>query len=366
MARDWLRERDTSRDSHEAIVFLGKSVSDDAFHFLRSGPYHSLHYMVDTMNRVWLPAKDPPTAERESSSSDDSSLLFFTGDPSDASPSTMSLGELRSEIAAVDALIEAGEGTEGYRECLGEMWRQEHWFAGWTGGEPFVPHEDVRQLASGSAEGTEVYDVSDFRGYSGPRYGRMVIEGVDKDLFMSSIVDNDDRPDNGYKPAVVTVRPLPAGTYRFRNSLQHHTEVPCNFISEYHSIENVVVMAPAGTLHELFFDPVTLGADATNGVLKPATFTDANGASATLSSIGWESTSIGSVQSGTVKLGVTPDDALAGHIVDFIELDGTVSLSLDVAAATVDEANNTLNWSVASQPWHDGDLLMVRIREGVK
>ena len=174
VARDWLGERDTSRDAHEAIVFLGKSVSNDAFHFLRSGPYHSLHYMVDTMNLVWLPAKDPPAAEEESSSPDDSSLLFFAGDPSDPSPSNMSLGVLRSEIAAVDALIEAGEGTEGYRECIGEMWHQEHWFAGWTGGEPFVPYEHARQLASGSAEGTEVYDVSGFKGYSGPRYGRRV------------------------------------------------------------------------------------------------------------------------------------------------------------------------------------------------
>ena len=30
---------------------------------------------------------------------------------------------------------------------------------------------------------------------------------------------------------------------------------------------------------------------------------------------------------------------------------GTVSLSLDVADATVDGASGTLSWSVASQPW---------------
>ena len=88
MARDWLEERDMSQDAHEAILFLGKSVSDDAFHFLRSGPYHSLHHTIDTLNRVWFPAKDPPTTAATSSSSDDSSLLFFTGDPSGHSPST--------------------------------------------------------------------------------------------------------------------------------------------------------------------------------------------------------------------------------------------------------------------------------------
>jgi hypothetical protein len=39
-----------------------------------------------------------------------------------------------------------------------------------------------------------------------------------------------------------------------------------------------------------------------------------------------------------------------------------VPLSLKVADATVDSANDTLSWSVASQPWADGDKLMVRIR----
>ena len=72
---------------------------------------------------------------------------------------------------------------------------------------------------------------------------------------------------------------------------------------------------------------------------------------------------MGSGQAGTVNVKVTPDDALDGHILDFIELDGTVSLSLDVLDATVDSANDRLRWSVSSQPWEDGDKLMVRIRE---
>ena len=59
---------------------------------------------------------------------------------------------------------------------------------------------------------------------------------------------------------------------------------------------------------------------------------------------------------------LTPHTALAGRVVDFIELDGKVSLSLIVDEATVDTANNTLSWSVSPQPWEDGDKLMVRIR----
>ena len=121
----------------------------------------------------------------------------------------------------------------------------------------------------------------------------------------------------------------------------------------------ITVTAPEGTLHEAFFDPVTDGtavaADDANGALKPATFTDADGTSATIERISWES--------GTVKLKIIPHTGIAGHAVDFIALDGSVPLSLKVADATADAANDTLSWSVASQPWHDGDELMLRVRE---
>ena len=362
VATDWLGERDTSRDDHEAILFLWEpgsgGASTDAFHFLRSGPYHSLHYTIDTMNRVWLPAKDPPPAEGESSSYDDSSLLFLVGEPvvrgsptPEPGSTTMSLAELRTEIEGVDALIEAGDGTEEYRECVGEVWRYEHFWQG----EPRVPVEFVRQLTSGVSEGAEVQL---FSGHE-PRYSRILIEGVDKDLFKAVRIDDDDLPDNGYQFGVATARPLPAGIYQYKGYTQRYIYVPCNFFP-YNSyiVKNVVVTAPVGTLHEMFFDPVTVGStvasDGTNGVLKPPSFTDANGAAATINSISYESS--------TVKIGVSPDDALADQIVDIIELDGTVSLSLDVADATVDSANDTLSWTVESQPWDDGDQLMVRIR----
>ena len=57
-----------------------------------------------------------------------------------------------------------------------------------------------------------------------------------------------------------------------------------------------------------------------------------------------------------------PHNGIAGHTLHFIALDGSVPLSLKVADATVDAANDTLSWTVASQPWNDGDKLMLRIR----
>ena len=60
---------------------------------------------------------------------------------------------------------------------------------------------------------------------------------------------------------------------------------------------------------------------------------------------------------------LTPLSGIAGHIVDFIALDGSVALTLNVADATLDAANDTLSWTVTSRPWQIGDKLMLRIRE---
>ena len=161
----------------------------------------------------------------------------------------------------------------------------------------------------------------------------------------------------------LTGRPLPAGVYRFYWVYLRPKAVICNAIPEDESKRLevfVTVTAPTGTLHELFFDPVTVGsavaADAANGTLKPTAFTGAGGASATIGRIAYES--------GQVKIKVTPVTALASQVLDVIELDGAGSLSLSVANATVDAANDTLSWAVSSQPWEDGDTLMVRIHDG--
>lgn len=90
-------------------------------------------------------------------------------------------------------------------------------------------------------------------------------------------------------------------------------------------------------------------------MLKPASFAYANGASANVDGVTYET--------GAVKVEVTPDDTLSGYILDSIELDGTVSLSLDAADATVDAANDALSWSVSEQPWQESDKLMVHIHD---
>ena len=63
-------------------------------------------------------------------------------------------------------------------------------------------------------------------------------------------------------------------------------------------------------------------------------------------------------ESGEVEATLNQD--VTGHVLDFIALDGSVSLSL--AAANATSTSGTLSWAVPSQPWEGGDQLMVRIR----
>ena len=134
------------------------------------------------------------------------------------------------------------------------------------------------------------------------------------------------------------------------------TFLPCNFILDHDW--TITVTAPAGTVHEAFFDPVdvggAVGADDGNGALMPASFTGVDGSAAVLRSIAYEA--------GEVTMTVSPVTAVAGQVVEFIGMDGTVGLSLDAASASVDAAGGTLRWGVASAPWEAGDRVMVRVR----
>ena len=99
----------------------------------------------------------------------------------------------------------------------------------------------------------------------------------------------------------------------------------------------ITVTAPEGTLAEAFYDPVADGGATT--------------AATTVGTIRYET--------NTVKATLTP--TVTNHILDFIALDGSVALSLDVVDATT--TDGVLSWTVASAPWSTGDKLMLRIRQ---
>ena len=93
---------------------------------------------------------------------------------------------------------------------------------------------------------------------------------------------------------------------------------------------------------------------APNGVLKPTSFT-----------VGSTTTEITSLEwsSNQVVLTLGPHVSLSGNVLDFIALDGSVALSLFTDSATVDSTAGTYSWPVTTEPWENGDQLMLRMRE---
>ena len=394
-ASAWLPERDTRWDDREAVIFLQNPIGSQAgsldtstsryvfsIYDLGYGDAHDIgtayavhDKYVDTYsirsdkNKTWLPATSAPASGASGASGTVETRYYLEEPPSSstgasgasgqsASVSSITLSDLKSRVQAMNTLVEQGEGVTGYKRCLEEKY--ENVRAIQTLGSEGIWTEESVGLSSGLSAGSVLNEGGIFGGGPGTEYSRPLFAGPDAHLFRIGVDDND--TDSGsYSVVSTTTRPLPRGTYEIHYNFQSWLFVPCNYIPNSYMIWNVHVTAPAGTLHEAFFDPVldtstsAVGADSTNGVLKPSAFTDSGGATTTIGSLTW--------QSGTVKMNLSPHTALDGQVLDFIELDGTVSLALYAADATADAANNTLSWSVDSQPWEDGDTLMLRIRK---
>ncbi len=376
-AMNWIANRDSSRDDREALVFLWSLIKSWNTDTLQGRPdtvqyvfaangnadWGDNYSIKSETNRVLLPA----TTSGASGASGSSGTSFHLEEPPEGEPGdTISLSNIKTKITTTHDMVD--DTIPGHEECLLAKLKKER------SGTPKLPlfhAERERSIGSGLPAGTALVTVTLTGKSTDEPYDRFFLDGPDSDRFQ--VTTTTWAPVAGewwysHDYSFETLRPLPKGEYVFHFGTQRQEFFPCNYTPSTRAKWTVDVEAPEGTLHELFFDPVTLRqaqgrpsvvvADASNGVLKPTGFTASNGASATVGSISWES--------GMVEIEVTPDDALAGQTLDIIELDGTVSLSLNVANSTLDSANNTLSWSVSEQPWHDGDKLMVRIREGRK
>ena len=293
---------------------------------------------------------------------------------------SIGLSELKTKIATVDAMTIDDSRKQQLCVALKLVAEREQTFRRSQGksGAKYVP-ERAAAIKSGQPTGTVVFKETGESMVSEDWKSKSWLEGEGAVLFAEGDVTktipapfslrNSSKAFGGkffvqasrvIRP-LVTVRPLPQGAYKLTWNKHGLLSAPCNYTHYlYRFPTTITVTAPTGTLHEALFDPVTVGsaiaADATNGVLKPTAFTDDNGASATLQRIAWEA--------GTVKLKLSLHTGLANHVLDFIVLDGKVSLSLDADEATVDAANNTLSWPVTHQPWKNGDKLMLRIHDG--
>ena len=372
--------RDIRWDDHEAIVFLRQDFRE----FLASTQQSERYYLAwggrwtipddgysiaSIHNRLWLPAE--ASVGSSSRPGGDQQRFLTEVPPAMGTAPTTTLGDVKARVTAVAAKIDAGDGSEKYRECVQrtyllmgiDRYRIER------GDDGFFHRIPDQELNSGLAASSVVYEQLDLGGLPDLR-DKLWLDGENADLFgveSGDAVPYDFSGDGvndtiQYAQRVVSVRPIPEGVYRVNLNHRDVHFVRCDgYTMRY--VWTVTVTAPVDALHEFFFDPVTVAsavaADASNGVLKPAT----------VESISYEPLSPGSEpapglnrgQAGKVKVKIVPWDTLSG-VLDVIELDGTVSASLRVANSSVDLGSNTFTWSVPSQPWHDGDMLMVRIR----
>ena len=379
--------RDTQWDNREAVVFLENAhpglPSTKRADRYRLGavsfhrPYEDYYTIASRWGKDWLPAASAGGASgaggasAAASKSDASSEQRFLLDApaasggasgasaqSAASATTITLADMKAKIAANDREVAAGGGSEAYQECLYLKHGREREVRYMK--EHYGPFEDGRDyyyirhdntMGSGLPAGTRAF--TDPYGGEGatapPGLGDIHIIGRDAELFRTK-----------WPGVADTVRPLPAGEYRFYYGYRPREYVICDGVPEdqLKRVEVfVTVTAPAGTVHEAFFDPVALagggvGADASNGVLDPKAFS-MGGASTDLQSLKW--------RGGSATLTLSVPASLSGHFLDFIALDGTVAVSLDGGEASV--SGGTLTWSVAAQPWQADDKLMLRIRQ---
>ncbi len=379
-ARELITERDTQWDTRETLLFL-KSRLDLVASTAQANRYDfgisEFQYRKDTYSiaskhsKIWLPEAMSGTSGAVGASSekyyltDVPSVSSGTSGASGTQGSTreqpnMTLSSLKARLAEIEAEITAGGGSTAFRECvqlkyflqsiddgLVRQRGEQSWHLQYK--------QYDRDIASGLPAGAVVYASEQ---YDLVQTGQITRQPSDLD---AKIGGRDLSLFGHLHPyRVVTARPLPAGDYQFHYGVRGTALILCKptFPDDLLRAKEIflTVTAPYGVLHEALFDPVTIGtavgADASNGVLKPAAFI-VGSTSTSITGLKWESNS--------VVLTLSPHMSLSDQRLDFIELDGTVGLSLSASSATVDSSAGTLTWNVAEQPWENGDQLMLRI-----
>ena len=379
---------DARWDDREAIVFMNSSwigpsshasigEADDRFRIGNMTLANEDAYtLASRHSKKWLP-EDASSGARSDEGPSGKRFLLDVPAPTTASKGergsttrytapTIRLTELEDMIASVEAVASI---SVMHRECFRYKFES---IRGREVGQGSNPAGGVRAYTithgSGRPAGTIVRSEQLDHALSPDNTGQDWFEGPDRDLV--AIVDSDFEPYTvssslgelsyyRHKNSIVTIRPLPAGTYRYEYHAYSALEGLCGDEEDnWHFIHDttLIVTAPPRTLHEAFFDPVDIGsavgADNTNGVLEPNAFS-LDAATTTISSLKWEG--------GAVSMTLSPTASLADYAIHFIDITGTTTLSL-----TPDNASTTaLTWTVPDKPWADGDLLMMRMRRFV-
>lgn len=405
MGRDLSKSHDESWDSNEAIVFLSKRMAvtstvhgADRYELGKTGgpgfgPNYDYYSINSRRSKKWLPVINYEGAHGSGQSYGGERGILTGAEPEDVlemlhgksvdydvaesgynaalatsgqSP-TIGLSYLRGLIVELEAEIAAGDGSAEYPECVHQKYewiRHVRYMIAEHGG--YRPETYHFAIASGLAAGTVFadgrypfnppanYNPADHE-YPNPANGDGWIEGGDSALFnmLSNI------------SIIGTSRPLPSGEYRFYYNDRWDVYIPCDaYPDELREDTEIVVnvMAPGDVLHEAFYDPVGLdgsvGAGNGSGEMSPKMFETDSGETV-IERIEW--------RNGQVEMKTSPPADLSDHRLEFIALDGSVSLRLDFddAIEIEKDGETALGWGVCEQPWQPGDLLMLRIAEGI-
>ena len=270
-------------DSGDAQRSIAPSFGLTVYHYDARNQWD---YSVDTLSRAWLPASGTGSAQGSSARSSDASPQAFITDVSTSPPTVTSLADLRTQVNEFEAMRAATADTAGFERCIaGKIAHKRHRRA-----VPWTPFREEATLDSDTAAGFEVY--RKLRNDRFPAYDRFWLTGPGANFFQSQLEDDDSDAANGYYHTISTFRPLPGGVYNFQNHWQLYSDIPCNFVPTDAYVDwTVTVTAPAGVLHEAFFDPVAIGsavgADGVNGVLDASGF-PAGGTATTITGLKWE------------------------------------------------------------------------------
>ena len=245
---------------------------------MRSDADRNVRHWVPVTHEIW----------RSSADQDAGAPRFYaeSGPPGEGeTPVVMPLEELRSRIAAFDALLAKGSGVDGYADCIertigAETEERRYRARRGPGDDEPVPYVARDRMPSGLPAGA---GIDKTREHYTVGYENAWLDGPGHRHFTIEVVDDDDSAANGYYKTLTSVRPLPAGTYRFSEHTQSYEETLCDFTVNGYALSPytkgwIVEVAPSveGTLHEAFFDPTasdgSIGASAADGGLSPANF----------------------------------------------------------------------------------------------
>ncbi len=372
----------------EMVIFLKKpepgysswSAESNVFQFAGPDPINQSRFLITSReNKAWLPAAVSSDGASGTAAGDEQ--LFLTDWPSESSSSaeaaasapTIKLGGIKKLIATIETEISGYETREIGRECVQRDYSLPR-FKKWNI-DPQTETTTEFNLVSGQRADTELVRAAFGGGGDGPRsyYSVYFLTGEVGKLFVSEIIDNDGSS-HQYQLAIKNSRPIPKGTYsaylQMVPDFESASQDPCFDLTGISNLEElkdiqpqvskdiwvIDVDAPAGTLHEAFFDPVAL-TNPSDGIgvrYSPKTsFTLPDKTSVTLDYLYYAP--------GIVKMGTTPHNALSGYEMDIIELDGKVSSTFAFGGSGSTSAPH--EWATCVQPWDVGDKLMLRIRE---